>query len=111
MNNLNSVLIEGTLTHSPKMVIEDNGKTIIEFSISSKRDYKKDDEYHKEVSLFEIHVIGKQAEACSEYLTEGRCVRIVGRLKQELAGDDGDVRSNVFIVAEHVEFKTKKSTV
>ena len=109
MNNLNSVLIEGTLTHNPKMVIEDNGKTITEFSISSERNYKKDDQYHKEVSLFEIHVFGKQAEACSEYLTEGRSVRIVGRLKQELRGDDGDVRSNVLVIAEHVELMPKKS--
>ena len=60
-------------------------------------------------SLFDIRVFGKQAEACSEHLTEGRGVRIVGRLKQELVGDDGDVRSNVFIIAEHVEFKPKKS--
>ncbi len=109
MNNLNSVLIEGTLTHDPKMVIENNSKTITEFFISSKRNYKQDDEYHKEVSLFDIRVFGKQAEACSEYLTEGRFIRIVGRLKQELIGDDEDVKSNVFIIAEHVEFKPKKS--
>ncbi len=109
MNNLNSVLIEGTLTQDPKMAIENNGKTITEFSISSKRDYKQNEEYHKEVSLFDIRVFGKQAEACNEYLTEGRCVRIVGRLKQELRGDDEDVRSNVFIIAEHVEFKPRKS--
>ncbi len=109
MNNLNSVLIEGTLTQNPKMVIEDNGKTTAEFSISSERNYKKDDQYHKEVSLFEIHVFGKQAEACNEHLTEGRSVRIVGRLKQELRGDAGDARLNIFIIAEHVEFKPKKS--
>ena len=109
MNNLNSVLIEGTLTQSPKIVIEDNGKTITEFSISSERSYKKDDQYHKEISFFEIRVFGKQAEACNEYLTKGRGVRIVGRLKQELRGDDEDGRLNVFIIAEHVEFKPKKS--
>ena len=109
MNNLNSVLIEGTLTQGPKMVIEDNGRTIAEFSISSERNYKKDDRYHKEVSLFDIHVFGKQAEACNEYLTKGRGVRIVGRLKQELRGDDGNVGANVLIIAEHVEFMPKKS--
>ncbi len=54
MNNLNSVLIEGTLTKDPKMVIEDNGRTTAEFSISSERNYKKDEEYHKEVSLFGV---------------------------------------------------------
>ncbi len=109
MNNLNSVLIEGILTKDPKMVIEDNGRTTAEFSISSERYHKQDDEYHKEVSHFDICVFGKQAEACNEYLTEGRSVRIVGRLKQELMGDDEDVRSNVFIIAEHVEFKPRKS--
>ena len=109
MNNLNSVLIEGVLKQDPKMVIEDNGKTITEFSISSERNYKQDDEYHKEVSHFDIRVFGRQAEICNEHLTEGRSVRIVGRLKQELRRDDGDVRANVHIIAEHVEFKPKKS--
>ena len=109
MNNLNSVLIEGTLTKDPKMVIEDNGKTITEFSISSERNYKRDDQYQKEISLFDIHVFGKRAQACSEHLSEGRSVRIVGRLKQELRGDNGEIKSNVFIIAEHVEFKPKKS--
>ncbi len=109
MNNLNSVLIEGVLKQDPKMVIEDNGRTTAELTISSERNYKQNDEYHKEVSLFDIRVFGRQAEVCSEHLTKGRGVRIVGRLKQELVGDDGDVRSNVFIIAEHVEFKPKKS--
>ncbi len=109
MNNLNSVLIEGALTQDPKIVIEDNGKTTIGFSISSERNYKQADEYHKEVSLFDIRVFGKQAEICNEHLTEGRSVRIVGRLKQEIRGDDREVRSNVFVIAEHVEFKPKKS--
>ena len=109
MNDLNSVLIEGTLTQDPKMVIENNGKTITEFFISSERYYKQNDEYHKEVSFFEIHVLGKQAEACNDYLTKGKGVRVVGRLKQELRGDDGDARLNIFIIAEHVEFMPKKS--
>jgi single-strand DNA-binding protein len=45
---------------------------------------------------------------CKEYLTKGRGVRVVGRLKQDRWQDsDGKTRSKVHIVAEHVEFKPK----
>jgi single-strand DNA-binding protein len=41
-----------------------------------------------------------------ESLSEGRGVRVVGRLKQDRwTGPEGQARSKVSIVAEHVEFK------
>jgi single-strand DNA-binding protein len=43
---------------------------------------------------------------CGEYCKKGRGVRVVGRLKQDRwAGPEGQGRSKVSIVAEHVEFK------
>jgi single-strand DNA-binding protein len=43
---------------------------------------------------------------CGEYLKKGRGVRVVGRLKQDRwTSPEGQGRSKVSIVAEHVEFK------
>ena len=48
----------------------------------------------------------KLAEVCAEQLEKGRGVRVVGRLKQDRWQDqEGNPRSKVKIVAEHVEFK------
>ena len=108
MNNLNSVLIEGNLTNDPELSYTSTGKPVAKLRIGSNRSYKKDDEYQQESSFFDITVWGKQAEACAEFLEKGRGVRIVGRLKEDRWQDqEGNNRSKVQIVAEHVEFMPK----
>ncbi len=108
MNNLNSVLIEGNLTKDPELSYTSTGKPVVKLRIGSNRSYKKDDEYQQEASFFDITVWGKQAEACAEFLEKGRGVRIVGRLKEDRWQDqEGNNRSKVQIVAEHVEFMPK----
>jgi single-strand DNA-binding protein len=50
--------------------------------------------------------LARLAEVCGEYLKKGRGVRVVGRLKQDRrTSSEGQARSKVSIVAEHVEFK------
>ena len=59
-----------------------------------------------EVSFIETVTWGKLATVCAKHLTKGRGVRVIGRLKQERWEDnEGNARSKVVIVAEHVEFK------
>ena len=108
MNNLNSVLIEGNLTKDPELSYTPNGKAVSTLRIATNRYFKQDDEYQEEASFFDVTVWAKQAEACAEYLKKGRGVRVVGRLKQDRWQDpEGNNRSKVHIVAEHVEFKPK----
>lgn len=61
-----------------------------------------------EVSFFDIEAWNRIAETCSQYLTKGRGVRIVGRLKQERWQQNGQNRSKIIILIEHVEFKPQK---
>ena len=111
MNNLNSVLIEGHLARDPELSYTATGKPVCRLRIGSNRSFKKDDEYQQEASFFDITVWGKQAEACSEYLEKGRGVRIVGRLKEDRWQDqEGNNRSKVQVVAEHVEFMPKPNS-
>ena len=111
MNNLNSVLIEGNLTKDPELAYTPKGTAVCRFSIATNRFYKQEEDYQKEVSYFDVTVWAKQAEVCSEYLKKGRGVRVVGRLKQDRWQDaEGNNRSKVLIVAEHVEFKPKKGS-
>lgn len=112
MNSLNSILVEGNLTRDPELKATPKGTPVCSFCVASNRFYKQDQEYQKEVSFFDVETWAKLAESCAEYLEKGRGVRVVGRLKQDRWQDqEGNPRSKVKIVAEHVEFKpvfTKK---
>lgn len=106
MNDLNSILIEGNLTRDPVVNTTPSGTRVCNFSLGTHFQYKKDGDQRKETSFFDAEVWGKLGENCAEYLHRGRGVRVVGRLKQDRWKDsEGNPRSRVKIVAEHVEFR------
>ena len=106
MNSLNSILIEGNLTRDPVLAQTPKGTDVCNFSVASNRFYRQGEELQKEVSFFDVEVWAKNAQRCAEYLKKGRGVRVVGRLKQDRWDDqNGNRRSRVKIVGEHVEFK------
>ncbi len=108
MNNLNSILLEGNLVRDPELNFTAKGTPVCSFSVASNRYFKQDDEMQQEVSYFDVTTWSKLAEVCKEYLTKGRGVRVVGRLKQDRwTNEEGKTRSKVHIIAEHVEFKPK----
>jgi single-strand DNA-binding protein len=108
MNNLNSILLEGNLVADPELRYTPNGAAVCSFRVASNRFFKQEEELQKEVSYFDVTTWNRQAEVCNEYLSKGRGVRVVGRLKQDRWQDaEGKTRSKVHIVAEHVEFKPK----
>ncbi len=111
MNNLNSVLIEGNLTHDPNLTTLPSGKNVCRFSIATNYYYRnKEKELISDVTYVNIDTWGGLAESCDKYLKKGRGVRVVGRLRQERWNDDeGRPREKYIIVAEHVEFQSKPS--
>lgn len=112
MNNLNSILLEGNLVRDPELSYTPKGTAVCAFSVASNRYFKQDGELQEEVSYFDVTCWSRLAEVCNEYLTKGRGVRIVGRLKQDRWEDpEGKTRSKVHIIAEHVEFKPRPKTV
>ena len=106
MNNLNSVLLEGNLCRDPDLRVTPKGTPVCTLVVASNRSYKVEDERQEEVSFIETTAWGKLATVCADYLKKGRGVRVVGRLKQDRWQDpEGNARSKVLIVAEHVEFQ------
>ena len=98
MNALNSILIEGNVIANPEKRETPRGTTVCDFKIASSSFYRQDDVTEEEKSVFDIESWDKLAESCAEHCTEGRGVRVVGRLKQ---CKDGTIK----VVAGHVEFK------
>ena len=106
MNDLNSVLIEGNLVRDTELRYIPNGTAVATLTVANNRYWKQEGNKHgNEVSFIEIVTWGKLATACDENLVKGRGVRVTGRLKQERWETEGEARSKVVIVAEHVEFK------
>lgn len=106
MNSLNSIIIEGNLTRDPEYKETPKGTPVCNFSVASNRFYKVDDEMKQEVSFFNVETWSKLADNCNQYLSKGRGVRVVGRLKQDRwTNPEGQNREKIKIVAEHVEFK------
>ena len=111
MNNLNSILLEGNLVADPGLRYTPNGAPVCSFCVACNRYFKQEEELQQEVSYFDVTTWNRLAEVCNEYLSKGRGVRVVGRLKQDRWEDpEGKTRSKVHIVAEHVEFKPKFKT-
>ena len=112
MNNLNSVLVEGNLTHDPEVVTLKDGTMLTRFSIGVNRSFMNNQkQYISEVSFFVVVTWGKTAENCAKFLTKGRGIRVLGRLRQEKWKTESDEsRERVVIVAEHVEFQPEKKS-
>lgn len=106
MNNLNSVLIEGNLVRDPMYETTPEGTPICTFTIASSRFFNRGYGAEKEVNYIDIETFGKLAESCRDKGSKGRGVRIVGRLRQDRWNDsNGERRSRVVVVTEHVEFR------
>ncbi len=107
-NMLNSVLIDGNLTRDPEVRTTSKGTKVCNFGLASNRYYEVEEEKVQEVSFFDIESWSKLGEACANNLTKGRGVRVIGRLKQDRwQNDEGQNRSRVKIVAEHIVFKPR----
>ena len=110
MNNLNTVLLEGTLTRDPQRDEKTAEFSMCKLAVANNRYfYGKEKKWVKDSSYFYVYVYGPVAEACLKYLRKGRGVRIVGRLKQHSwKGNDGFWRERIYIIAEHIEFQPER---
>ena len=96
MRNLNSILIEGVLLGNP--IIDSppaDAPAKCTFSIGSEPD----------APSVPIVVYGRLALRCSQILTKGSTLRIVGRIAQDV---DATAATGIFhlcVIAEHIEPK------
>ena len=92
MQDLNSILLEGVLKKDPVLEHVEQELPVARFMLSSiARDAP-------ELVEMEVRVNSHQGEIGEEHLEAGRRLRVVGYLRQAINGQ-------VFIQAEHVEFK------
>ena len=99
MNDLNSVLIEGTLTDDPTPNDTEGNDAVCRFIVETRRTNCAG---LTRTFAFAIETKGRLAMSCNEHLRAGRGVRVVGYLTEE--------NYVAVIQAEHVEFRPMKTS-
>lgn len=79
-----TLIVAGNLGRDPELRYLANGTPVCNLSVATNHTYtNQQGEQVKETIWFRVSVFGKQAEACSQYLTKGRQVIVEGRLKAD----------------------------
>ena len=104
MNDLNTVMIEGNLTHDPELKYLSTGTAKCSLSLGVNRSFRQNGEWKKEASFFDVVLWAKLAQYYAEKLTKGTRVRVIGSLKQERWQKDGKNYSRVLIIADRVDY-------
>ena len=110
MQGVNLAIIMGNLTRDPELRYTPNGQSVTSFGVATNRSWKDANGDKKdEVEFHEVVAWGKQAELCSQYLTKGGGVHILGRLQtRSWEGPDGAKRQKTEIVAREITFVGSK---
>lgn len=78
------ITIVGYLGNDPDMRFTPSGQAVTSFSVAASRKYTNNSgQKIDETTWFRVSVWGAQAEACNQYLSKGRPVLVVGRLRPD----------------------------
>jgi single-strand DNA-binding protein len=102
-NDICKVFCIGNLTRDAELKYTANGKAVSQFAIAVHRKKRNGEKWEEETSFFDIVVFGKQAEAIHPCLVKSKLVAIDGELKQDRWVQDGQSRSRVEIIANHIQ--------
>ena len=109
MFNYSSVTIEGNATRDAEKKIIRDDKQVCNFSLAINH-YSKDLSDPK-VSYIDVEAWDKLGEFCSDTITKGKRVMVVGELRQDRwQGDDGNIKSKFKVTANvvrHLESTVK----
>ena len=99
LRRMNSVSLIGNLATEVELRDVGEEKKVAGFLLAVNRASRDG-----EADFVWISVWDRQAEVCSEYLTKGQRVGIVGRLRSSTWEQDGTQRRKVEVVAQRVDF-------
>jgi|GEM_PF-531490 len=104
--SLNQVILIGNLTADPELQYTQSGVARTTFSIAINRQYRdRNDELQEDTTFIPITVWRNQAENCATYLSKGRSVAVVGRIRRRrYETDEGEARWYTEVVARNVQF-------
>lgn len=106
---LNNVCLQGRLVEDPELKTTTNGISVCTERLAVERSYCKSGETRK-VDFINFTVWKNNAEFLAKYFKKGQLIIITGSLQQRSWKDkNGNNRSNIEVLAEHIEFSESKS--
>lgn len=103
--SINHVTLAGNLTRDAELKVSPSGVSVLEVGIAVNDRIKRGEEWIDRPNFFDVIVFGKRAEGLASLLTRGLKVTITGKLRwSSWETQDGQKRSRVQVIAEHVEF-------
>lgn len=108
--SINSVTIAGNLTRDFELRATSSGFPIGTMSIAVNERVKVNDEWTDKPNYFDVVLLGKRAEIIAQYLVKGTKVCVSGKLRWSQWERDGEKRSKVEIIAEDVEFMSRRES-
>ncbi len=113
MNQLNNIILEGTLTNEPEVVAKSavTKSRLVKFTIANNRYYKDVNGNSRQETLFlVIQCWGELGEKALQTIHKGMVVRTVGRLMMcRWENKEGEKRTSIEIVANHIEYRLNKN--
>lgn len=113
MTNVNTVIVQGNLTKDAldDMKRSQNSDVAFgSFTLAVSRSYKEGDEWKDKTSFIKIKGFGKGYENACKHLTKGSSAIVEGHLEQEVWEKDGQKRSELVIIADHIYPTYKKNS-
>lgn len=104
---MNEVNLVGRLTKDPDVRENNSGLKVARFSIAIDRGKDKDGN-SLGTDFPNIACFRKTAELVEKYLSKGRQVAIIGKLRTDSYEKDGKKLYTTSVVADHIEFLGKK---
>ena len=110
MASINKVIIVGNLGRDPELKEYSNG-LIANLSIATTRRYNgKDGQPVSETEWHRVVFFGRTAEICRDYLANGSCVYVEGRLRtRKYQAQDGSDRSMTEILGETLQLLDRRN--
>jgi single-strand DNA-binding protein len=106
MNSVNTVVLLGHLTRTPRLRNTSSGKAVCDFGLAlNGRWLDLNGDSKQETTFIDVTAWNQQAEVITEYCQKGRPIVVEGRLEQERwETPTGEKRSRLKVVAQRVTF-------
>ena len=108
---MNSITLIGRLTFDPEMrFLPTTGTPVVNLSLAVGSG-RKDKQGNEITDFIPVRAYGKTAENCSNYLTKGALIAVLGSMKvDKYVKEDGEKRTFAYVNANRIQFlQTKKN--
>lgn len=110
MQNINRVTISGHLTRDVELRATTSGKSVLHFgmAVNDSRLNQQTQQWEDYPNFIDVVVFGNMADSMAKMLRKGMKVCIDGKLRYTSWESNGQKRSKVEVVAQHVELPPRQ---